>query len=344
MKELFAQKVRGGIRSFIEKYSFDIEISDSDEPAGIIHDFNANLTNIIRERGYKIYLLIDEYDHFANDILGQELEKFQKVVGETGFVRLFFEALKESTASKEIIERMFVTGVSPITLDSMTSGFNIAKKKTTDTNLNAMMGFTENELKYLLNRVMTNYDIEGMLSRLKEYYDGYLFSPKAVERIYHTDMILYYASEYLIDGEEPKDLIDVNISSDYSRLQKLFELKNREQNYAILADILSGHEQKGKITTEYNLLGSFSKRDFISLLFYMGLLTINREELGFIYFDVPNYAVKEIYYDYFMEIISRKVPIDAIEIESTVVDLLKDGEITGFHREGRGFFVRSIYI
>ncbi|MEC9490504.1 MAG: AAA family ATPase, partial [Halanaerobiales bacterium] len=202
MKRLFAQKVRKGIKSFVDKYDFDINISDSEEAAGIIHDFNMEIANKIRQQERKIYLLIDEYDHFANDILGKDADEFQEIVGQTGSIRIFFEAIKEATADG-IISRIFVTGVSPITLDSMTSGFNIAKNKTMDSNLNTMMGFTEKEASYLIKETMPGYDFDSMLQRLKEYYDGYLFTHRANERVFNTDMLLYYVSEYLIDNTEP---------------------------------------------------------------------------------------------------------------------------------------------
>ncbi|RAK11730.1 PD-(D/E)XK nuclease superfamily protein [Halanaerobium saccharolyticum] len=329
MKRLFAQKVKKGIKSFVDKYDFDINISESEEAAGIIHDFNMEIANKIRHQERKIYLLIDEYDHFANDILGKDPDEFQEIVGQTGSIRIFFEAIKEATADG-IISRIFVTGVSPITLDSMTSGFNIAKNKTMDSNLNTMMGFTEKEARYLIKETMPGYDFDSMLQRLKEYYDGYLFTHRANERVFNTDMLLYYVSEYLIDNTEPSELIDSNISSDYSKLQNLFSLKDRKQNYEILEDILAGNDQRGKVTVEFNLQRRFSKKDFLSLLFYLGFLTIAREEDGFIYFRVPNYAVKEIYFDYFNSIISEETLFDSLEIEASVVEILKNGDIKPF--------------
>ena len=329
MKKDFAQKVKKGIRAFADKYHFDIHISNSDKPAAIIHDFNVEMAKVIRQQERQIYLLIDEYDHFANDILGKNPDEFQKVVGQTGTVRIFFEAIKEATADG-LISRMFVTGVSPITLDSMTSGFNIAKNKTMDSNLNTMMGFTEEEVCYLIEKTLPDFELDSMLDRLKEYYDGYLFAPRADKRVFNTDMILYYVSEYLIDNSEPSELIDSNISSDYSKLQNLFSLKDRKQNYTILEDILAGNDQRGKVTVEFNLQRKFTNKDFLSLLFYLGFLTIDREEDGFIYFRVPNYAVKEIYFDYFNAIISEETSFDSLEIEVAVVEILKNGEIDNF--------------
>jgi hypothetical protein len=329
MKKLFNKKVKKGIKTFIDKYNFDIQISKSGEAAGIMHDFNAEIANILRQKEKSIYLLIDEYDHFANDILSKNPSEFQKIVGQAGSVRIFFEALKEATADG-IISRMFVTGVSPIALDSMTSGFNIESNLTTDPNFNQAFGFTAEEIKPLLSEIIPKSQRDHILSRLHEYYNGYLFSKYADKRVFNSDMILYYFNSFKKLGHEADELIDSSISSDYSKLQKLFSLKNRKRNYSILEDILAGNEQMGKITGEFNLKSDFSRKDFLSLLFYLGFLTIDREEDGFIYFRVPNYAVKEIYFDYFTSLLDENSSFDSIEIEAAAVEILKNGKINNF--------------
>jgi hypothetical protein len=323
----FNHLILEAISTFINKYQIEVEYREA--PGSAIATLSSFLEAVQYEIDNKIYLLIDEYDHFANEILSfTSIDRFEDTVSKQGFLRKFFEVIKKKTGS--IIDRLFVTGVSPITLDSMTSGFNIAKNKTMDSNLNTMMGFTEKEARYLIKQTLPDYDLDSMLEKLKEYYDGYLFTPRASERVFNTDMLLYYVSEYLIDNTEPSDLIDSNISSDYSKLQNLFSLKDKKQNYEILEDILAGNDQRGKVTVEFNLQRRFTKKDFLSLLFYLGFLTIDREEDGFIYFRVPNYAVKEIYFDYFNSIISEETSFDSLEIEASVVEILKNGEINPF--------------
>ncbi|TDO90094.1 PD-(D/E)XK nuclease superfamily protein [Halanaerobium saccharolyticum] len=323
----FNHLILEAINTFINKYQIEVDYREA--PGSAIATLSSFLEAVQYEIDNKIYLLIDEYDHFANEILSfTSIDKFEDTVSKQGFLRKFFEVIKKKTGS--IIDRLFVTGVSPITLDSMTSGFNIAKNKTMDSNLNTMMGFTEKEARYLIEKSLPDYDLDSMLQRLKEYYDGYLFTPRANERVFNTDMLLYYVSEYLIDNTEPSELIDSNISSDYSKLQNLFSLKDRKQNYEILEDILAGNDQRGKVTVEFNLQRRFTKKDFLSLLFYLGFLTIDREEDGFIYFRVPNYAVKEIYFDYFNSIISEETSFDSLEIEASVVEILKNGDINPF--------------
>lgn len=253
MKILFNKKVKKGIRSFVDKYNFEIELSESSEAAGIMHDFTAELANELRKKDKSIYLLIDEYDHFANDLLSEDPAEFQEILGQTGSVRIFFEALKEATADG-IISRMFVTGVSPIALDSMTSGFNIESNLTTDPNFNQAFGFTSQEVERLTAEfVKTEAEKKELLAKLYDYYNGYLFSKYSDQRVFNSDMILYYFNSFKKLGREADELIDSSISSDYSKLQKLFSLKDRKQNYAVLEDILAGNKQIGKITGEFNL-------------------------------------------------------------------------------------------
>jgi hypothetical protein len=180
--ENFNHLILEAINNFINKYQIDSEYRVA--PGSAIATLSSFLEAVQYKIDKKIYLLIDEYDHFANEILSfTTIDRFENTVSRQGFLRKFFEVIKKKTGS--IIDRIFVTGVSLITLDSMTSGFNIAKNKTMDSNLNTMMGFTE---------------------------------------------------------AEASDLIDSNISSDYSKLQNLFSLKDKSQNYAILEDILVGVE------------------------------------------------------------------------------------------------------
>ena len=148
-------------------------------------------------------------------MLGEDNSKFKKAVSQTGFVRRFYQALKEATADG-VVDRIFATGVSPITLDSMTSGFNIAAKLTREPELNEMMGFTAEELKPLLKSLdISDSENDNLMSKLQGYYNGYLFHQDAESKVFNSDMVLYFFKYYLRQNKEPEDLIDSNISSDY---------------------------------------------------------------------------------------------------------------------------------
>lgn len=323
----FLNEIRDSINKFMDKYKFNFEYRKTNKAHTELQNFLTKLGTTVEE---KVYLLIDEYDHFANEILGFEtITSFENTVSKQVFLRKFFEVIKKK--SGEVIDRLFVTGVSPITLDSMTSGFNIASNLTTDPNFNQALGFTLNEVKEILEEVsFAEENRDDLLTKLKEYYNGYLFSQYAEEKVFNSDMILYYCNSYQKLGREVDELVDSSIASDYSKMQNLFSLQNKKQNFAILEDIIAGNEQIGKISREFNLEKKFNKKDFLSLLFYLGFLTISREENGLIYFKVPNYAIKEIYFDFFAGVIENDLGTDALEIERTVIEILKDGKIKNF--------------
>ncbi|MBF0544017.1 MAG: AAA family ATPase [Candidatus Riflebacteria bacterium] len=293
----FSHNVFQGIRNFCIKYSFEINISEKKEASEMIDAFFSEVSKLIDK---KVYLLIDEYDHFANELLGFNPEFFKDSVSKNGFVRKFYEMLKEATAIG-ILDRIFVTGVSPITLDSMTSGFNITKNFTREKLLNEMMGFTESEVIALSNETIEG-GIEEKMSKLRQYYNGYLFHPNGAARLYNSDMILYFMSSLQQFGEEPADLVDRNVVSDYGKIGRLFDIGGfNAERMTVLDEIIEGKEQKTKITDQFSLELKMSLNEFKSLLFYMGFLTIKRydEISDEIFLDVPNYVIKELYFNYF---------------------------------------------
>jgi len=185
----FRNKIVGALERFVRTYHFSsMRFDETQEPAAILYRFFENIVGELT--GRKIYLLIDEYDHFANELFSFNYELFRDVVTKTGFVRKFYEVIKE--AAGQIVERIFITGVSPITLDSLTSGFNIAKSLSLRVDFNEMQGFTESEVQYMIDDLGYSIDIQEM----RDYYNGYLFSPDAIMRVYNSDMVLYFLSEY----------------------------------------------------------------------------------------------------------------------------------------------------
>ncbi|MCK4261433.1 MAG: AAA family ATPase, partial [Halanaerobiales bacterium] len=324
----FKLKIINGIKNFCHRYNLDINYYDEGMPAEIFSDF---LVEIEYKINGKIYLLIDEYDHFANELLSFQTEVFEETISKTGFVRKWYEVIKIGTQNG-IIDRMFVTGVSPVTLDSLTSGFNIAKNKTRDRNLNEMMGFTEEEVENICLEVLKSLDHKKIIPELKKYYNGYLFSEYAQKRIFNSDMVLYYLSEYLINNLPPADLIDTNIASDYAKMQKLFSLKNQERNYQILEKILMGQSQTTTITREYSLAKEFTEEDFLSLLFYLGFLTIEDKVLRRVRLKVPNYAIKELYFDFFIKVLKERfeLNLDTSEIQDSIEAIAFTGNIDKF--------------
>ena len=326
--EGFTQNVREGLDEFIDKYNLDLEYREAKMPSIIFSSF---LKKVKFKIDKKIYVLIDEYDHFANELLSFQVDTFEETISKTGFVRKWYEILKQGTADG-IVDRIFATGVSPITLDSLTSGFNIASNVSRDRGLNEMMGFTTEEVRSLIDKLVDDIDKAELMKKLKRYYNGYLFNQDAEERLFNSDMVLYYFKSYLKENKEPSDLIDTNISSDYAKMRELFTLRNQKRNYEILKSILNEELQDVVLTREFSLAKEFTGDDFKSLLYYLGFLTIRESDVINLKLGVPNYVIKELYFDFFSKIIKdkSKYEIDASEIRRVVGEIALKGEFAGF--------------
>ena len=171
----FKKEVASSVKVFVEKYKMDFYINEDDEAENILD--NLFKAFYIQKSNEKIYVIIDEYDHFANELLGFNTNQFKDLVYKNGKVRKWYEILKKGTET--VVDRIFITGVAPITLDSLTSGFNISSDKTRDRDFNEMLGFTQEELiKTMQSQNITKEEQEEILPIMKENYYGYNFSSK----------------------------------------------------------------------------------------------------------------------------------------------------------------------
>ena len=321
----FKSKVISSIKMFVEKYELDFYINEEDEPENILDNLIKAFN--IQKSEQKIYVIIDEYDHFANELLGFNTNQFKNLVSKNGKVRKWYEILKEGTES--VVDRIFITGVAPITLDSLTSGFNISSDKTQDREFNEMMGFTVNELKELMTRQgITEEEQEKLLPILKENYDGYKFAIYGKEKMYNSNMCLYFLNEYTRFKEIPTRLIDVNIASDYSKLGKMLDLCKGEEREKVIEKTVSGEGIVSEIREKFNPAIEFTETDLVSMLFYLGYLTIDGEEVGYPILKIPNNVMKEIYSDYFLRILRDETKVDIGENYTEIArELAIEGKI-----------------
>jgi hypothetical protein len=250
------------------------------------------------------------------------------MLSKDGFVRNFYEVLKN--ASGETIKRMFITGVTPITLDSLTSGFNNAKNVSTNVLLNDMIGFTSVETENALK--LCNIPIEK-LNVLKENYDGYLFNKDGKNHIYNSTLVLYYLSEYVMLGTEPDNLIDRSVTSDVDKINGLFDLYNNEEDKEIIIkDILNDKMLNSHLVDKFNISTEFGSEEFISLLFYLGQLTIVSEEADFYSFKIPNIVIKKVYYEYYFHYLNKVLDnrIDTRFLGESFMELRNYGKLDKF--------------
>lgn len=320
----FKNEVLSSIQVFVSKYSIDFYVNWEQEAENV-------LDNLIKSFGVqkgneKIYVIIDEYDHFANELLGFAPDKFRDLVSKNGKVRKWYEILKKGTET--VIDRIFITGVAPITLDSLTSGFNIGKDITQDVEFNEMMGFTKEELIEMLDRQEINKEEqEEILPIMKNNYDGYKFSIGANKQIYNSNMCLYFLTDYVRLGEIQSRLIDMNIArSDYSKLGNMLDLCVGENKEEILERTISGEGIASEITEKFNPAIEFTEKDMISMLYYLGYLTIAGEEFGYPKLKIPNIVMKEIYSDYFIKAIKKVINVN---INENYVQITKEIALDG---------------
>ena len=320
----FKENTTISIDSFVKKYNLNFWVNTELTAEGLLNSLIEAFN--VQRKNEKIYVIIDEYDHFANELLGFNTNQFKNLVSKNGKVRKWYEILKKGTES--VIDRIFITGVAPITLDSLTSGFNIGLDITQDRDFNEMMGFTNSELLQMMEDLeITKEEQKEILPIMKENYDGYRFSLKANEKIYNSNMCLYFLNKYVRFKEIPDQLIDVNIASDYSKLGSMLDLCKGEEREKIIEKTVSGEGIIGEITAKFNPAIEFTEKDLVSMLFYLGYLTIGGQEFEMTELKIPNKVMKEIYTEYFMKILSNNTNMQITDSE--YVEILREIAIEG---------------
>ena len=322
----FKKEVASSIKMFVERYKMDFYINNDDEAENILD--NLIKAFYIQKNNEKIYVIIDEYDHFANELLSFHTEEFKKLVSKNGRVRKWYEILKKGTES--VVDRVFITGVAPITLDSLTSGFKISKDITRDQQFNEMFGFTEEELIGLMDtQNITKQEQETLLPIMKANYDGYKFAMNVEKQIYNSNMCLYLLSDYVRLKRIPDNLIDVNIASDYSKLSHMLNTCHGEEKKEIIEKTISGEGVSSTITEKFNPEIGFGDQEMISMLYYLGYLTIAGEEFGYPHLVIPNRVMEELYATFFLESMEKELEFkgSGIEYSAMTKEIASEGKI-----------------
>ena len=281
------------------------------------------------EHDIRLYVLIDEYDNFANTILAHHgANAYHELTHGSGFYRNFFAALKGGAGgSGGGLERLFITGVSPITLDDVTSGFNIGKNISLLSEFNAALGFTEAEVRGLLQTYREAgalaLDEDLALNVMREWYDGYRFAEDAKETVYNTDMVLYFLDAAMPNKPMPNKLIDVNVRIDYGKLRHLLTVSRGQAqaggaartgasdagdagerasdvrlngNFDLLRQIVGEGQADADIQASFPLERLAQSDNFLSLLYYFGLLSIRETTGRRTRLHIPNQTVRHLLY------------------------------------------------
>jgi Predicted AAA-ATPase/PD-(D/E)XK nuclease superfamily len=284
----------------------------------------------------KVYILIDEYDHFANQLIAFNYAYFLDIVTQNGYVRTFYEVLKMYTGTG-LVERIFITGVSPVTMDSLTSGFNISTNISLSKTFHQMVGFEQSEVESILVGLeIPQTQLPQTLKDLRLWYNGYLFCADLEKRLYNPSMVFYFAAKYAESNAYPRTMLDPNIATDYSKIQNLFNIQgNAEQYLGVLRDLLEKGAVSGLLTDQYSFKRGFTRDDLVSLLFYMGFLTIQKEHLNRYTFTFPNYVIKKLYADYFFNSILQKeqLPFSNTPVNEAIEEMAQTGNPKPFFEQ-----------
>lgn len=295
----FTTKIQLALERFLEDYAYPRTAIQQVQQCELPHEkMEAFFTQV---RDNKLLVLIDEYDHFANTILADNLTHFQSIVGKGGFVRSFYETLKAAT-QRGALDRLFITGVTPVMLDSLTSGFNVVKNISLHASFNEAIGFTHQETQGLLQALVEPcaLDANQLLADVAHWYDGYWFNVDATESMFNSDMLLYFIDQFRRGTcRYPKQMLDENIASDYGKIMALFHIGNREANYQVLDELIQHGQVEAQQQRKFDLEKGLERDDFVSLLAYMGFVSLQGETLTGQIFGIPNQVIRELYFQYF---------------------------------------------
>jgi len=298
----FKQHLVLKIDGFVEKYNLDIRFEDK-TPISMLN----KIFDYIQKNGLKLYLLIDEYDNFANKLLLNSQNEYLNLVSQktASFKQLFTVLKAGATGNNAPIRRMFITGVTPMTMYDVTSGFNIGDNISLHKDFHNLVGLNSSELTDILRYFEIDQKVEGDM--LQEWYDHYIFSEDTDEHIYNTDMILYFINKFKISDKLPKEMIDINVRSDYSKLKSIiYTNKKLNGNFTTLQTLIGGESiSMANLVQDFSALDLQKENNFKSFMFYLGLVTIKNRRLD-LNLHIPNETVKRIDIDFLK---------DALEIE-----------------------------
>ena len=327
IEQEFNTKVAVGVKEFLIHYDLKGDNFDFTKASNnLLLDFFSYFNSLKLEE--KLYIIIDEYDNFTNAILEGEGTRFKNLVGNEGIVKNFYSTIKEYVGLG-IVDRVFMTGICPITLDSMTTGFNIAKDISRDIDFTTMIGLTHEEVKSLLNEVEEEKQ-EEIYQLMISNYDGYLFNKEQEEKSFNATLVMYFLDYYYRLNKIPDSLIDINIAFNYGKVENLIKLYQNNYYQDILNDLFTTDTVTGILKEKFNLEYDFTKDDIISLLYYFGYLTIGKENIfdNSIQFKIPNQVMKETYNHYFVKILSdMKITFDSNYLRECYKELIVEGKI-----------------
>ena len=282
-----------------------------------------------KERNHKLYLIIDEYDNFTNNVLNEEGEQiYHALTHATGFYREVFKLYKAN------FQRILMMGVSPVTMDDVTSGFNIALNITADPRFNMMLGFSETEVRqmiaYYQEQGLIKHDPDELIEEMKPWYDNYCFaraSLKTDPKMFNSDMVLYYMNNQITFGTSPEVMLDTNTRTDYTKLKRLVQLEGMgTEQHNTLQQIAAEGSIVADLHMSFPAEHIYDEGNFVSLLYYYGMLTIVGTHGVRLQLGIPNNNVRKQYYEYLLAEYRRTTRMNLNVLIDTFDDMAFDGK------------------
>ena len=333
LKENFNNYCNIRLDNFIERYkrAYRPEIVEKIKSAATVVDKLNMIDTEAKDANMQLYLIIDEYDNFTNVVLNEHGEKvYWALTHAKGFYREIFKMFKG------MFTRIFMTGVSPVTLDDLTSGFNIGWHISAKPAFNQMLGFSTEDVREMFEyfksagKVRPDCDVESVIAEMKPWYDNYCFSEDALRtqsRVFNCDMVLYYLRNYMETGESPRQMIDPNTKTDYNKMKKLLQLDKLDGNRkGVIYEIAEQGEIISNLETTFPAETLTNPKMFVSLLFYYGMLTIKGTHGSRLMLGIPNNNVRKQYYEYLLEQYEEKASLDTNQLEDYFYDMAYDGK------------------
>ena len=298
-------------------------------------DSSAKLVYICKEakkRNHKLYLIIDEYDNFTNNVLNEEGEQiYHALTHATGFYREVFKLYKAN------FQRILMMGVSPVTMDDVTSGFNIALNITADPRFNMMLGFGETEVRqmiaYYQEQGLIKHDPDELIEEMKPWYDNYCFAEESLRtdpKMFNSDMVLYYMNNQITFGTSPKAMLDTNTRTDYTKLKRLVQLEGMgTEQHNTLQQIAAEGSIVADLHMSFPAEHIFDEGNFVSLLYYYGMLTIVGTHGARLQLGIPNNNVRKQYYEYLLAEYRQTTRMNLNALIDTFDDMAFDGKWRG---------------
>lgn len=356
VKAAYAQVLRRVVRGSVawltgRSASFDRfmgQLESQLDPIGIVTE----LMGFVQGMGFKLYILIDEYDTFANSLLSAgNHDLYESLTEKTGFVRSFYRTLKAGVDTGGIA-RTFITGVAPLLLDDLYTGFNITSSLTLDPEFNTLAGFTHADVERAVDELLQSQpeiaadsqvgDRARLLRTLEAYYDGYRFSDEVKERVFNSDMVLYFLRLLDKSGSYPRKMLDPNARTDYKKFYGLFESSGQpaQERRKVLETVLNEGGISGELLETFGRTPSPPPREqFISLLFYTGMLTLRAQRpSGWMsHFEVPNQVIRNLQWEHFEAILKDT---SGIELK---VPAIADGQLEMALRGNIEPYLQAVY-